>query len=390
MASNIAVATTVVDIAGQFGTVVVEWDVVAGASGYNIYRAAPDYTNTGNFAGQLFGFVGSTGVADFWLDTNIIADFTTTPPLHVNPFSGTGFFPGVVAYFQQRRVYGYQLQAPDTYEMSQPGSYTDFDASSPPIDSDAITGTPWGQQVDGIQWMLPMPGGLVTFTGETTWQVAGTAGVGSPITPSQQSATAQEGIGCSATLPPLRIRYNIIFGEALSGYINEIQYNFYFNIYTGQDITVLSSQLFQGFQITQWSWAYSPYRVIWGVRNDGKLLCLTYVQEQEVRGWTRHDTNGLFASVAVASESPVNAPYFIVKRFIRGKNKWAYMQERMDNRLWQNVEQSFCLDSALSLIQPGPNATLSASAPQGEGGVVLNYIVLGGNNYTNPAGYHRR
>lgn len=394
IASNIGVAGTVVDIAGQFGTVTVTWvapsliEAPNGVSSYNVYRATPDYTNTGNFINQLFGFVGSTTGALHWQDTNIIADFTTTPPQHTDPFSGgTGFFPGVVTYFQQRRVYGYQLQAPDAYEMSQPGAYTNFDAADPPIDSDSITGTPWGEQVNGIQWMLPMPGGLVTFTGKTTWQVSGTAGVGSPITPAQQSATAQEGIGTSATLPPLRIRYNIIFGESLSGYINEINYNFYFNIYTGQDITVLSSQLFQGFQITQWSWAYSPYRVIWGVRDDGKLLCLTYVQEQEVRGWTRHDTNGLFVSVAVASETPANAPYFIVKRFVRGQGKWAYMQERMDNRLWQNVEQSFCLDSALSLVQPAPNATLGASAAQGAGGVVLNYIVLGGSNYTAPAGY---
>jgi hypothetical protein len=548
--SPIGVVKNVVDIAGQFGTNTVRCAAVSGASQYNFYRAAPDYTNTGNFGGQLFGYVGSSN-SNSWQDTNIIADFATVPPQHTNPFArgqivnfamsapgtnytsatasvtintatGSGFvgipiigaaltaqritfaanpftvgetvtqagvqglgamglvvaatattidvaltgssgfvvetflnpipvtdglgnsvnptavvsitlpgssgivgvfvenpgqnylptdtpvfhdtgtgsgavgtlvvgpqsgtYPGVVSYFQQRRVYAESLNLPDTYEMSQPGAYLNFDSSNPPIDSDAITGTPWAEQINGIQWMLPMPGGLVTFTGKTTWQVAGTGGSGSPITPAQQSAVAQESVGCSATLPPIRIRYNILFGDGLNGVINEVNYNFYFNIYTGQDITVLSSHLFQNQQLVQWAWSYDPYRVVWGVRNDGKLLSLTYVAEQEVRGFARHDTNGEFVSVAVASEPPVNAPYFIVKRFITGVNRWAYMQERMDNRLWQNTEQSFCLDSALALPPTTFNSTLSASAAHGEGGVQLGSIILGGSNYTNPAG----
>jgi hypothetical protein len=551
--STIGVVGTVVDIAGQFGTNTVSWPSVPGASEYKIYRAAPDYTNVGNFAGQLFGYVGSSRTTS-WQDTNIIADFATTPPLHTNPFAagqildipmtniganytaatasitinsatGKGFvgvpiigaaltgqqitfasnpfsngetvtqqigtataqglvvasnsttinvqlfgstqfiqsagsgggspggpvtdgtnseyptnvasitftgsggwigtyienpgqgylptdlpvfadsgsgagatgtlsvgpqsgtFPGVAAYFQQRRTYAYSLTAPDTYEMSQPGSYLNFDSADPPIDSDSITGTPWGEQIDGIQWMRPMPGGLVTFTGGTTWQVSGTAGAGSPITPSQQNAQAQEGIGSSPTIAPIRIRNNLLYVDSLNGFVNEINYNFYFNIYTGQDITLLSSQLFQNTNLVQWALAFSPYRLIWAVRNDGKMLSLTYIAEQEMRGWARHDTCGLVASVAVASEPPVNAAYFIVKRYVTGRGQWMYMQERMDNRLWQNVEQSYCLDSALSLPQPAPNANLVASAAHGAGGVQLGAIILGGSGYSaTPAG----
>jgi hypothetical protein len=549
--SPIGVVTGVVDIAGQFGTNSVTWATVPGAGSYNIYRAAPDYTNAGNFSGQLFGYVGSSR-SNSWQDTNILADFTTTPPLHTNPFApgqildipmtaiggaytsatasitinsatGSGFigipiigsaltgqqitfaanpflngeivsqqvgaataqglvvassptqinvqllgsqqfqgggggfgaspvtdnsansavptntalitltgsggwigtyvenpgqgylptdtpvfadsgsgsgatgtltvgpqsgtFPGVVSYFQQRRVYADSITAPDTYEMSQPGSYLNFDSADPPIDSDAITGTPWGEQINGIQAMLPMPGGLVTFTGGTTWQIGGTGGAGSPITPSQQSAQAQEGIGSSPTIAPIRIRNNLLYVDSLNGFVNEINYNFYFNIYTGQDITLLSSQLFQNTELVQWALAFSPYRLIWAVRNDGKMLSLTYIAEQEMRGWARHDTLGLFASVAVASEPPVNAAYFIVKRYVTGEGQWAYMQERMDNRLWQNVEQSYCLDSALSLAQPPPNANLVASAARGAGGVKLGAVILGGNGYSaTPAG----
>src|SRR5262249_4551354 len=108
IASPIGAVTGSVDIAGQFGTITVTFPAVTGAGSYNVYRATPDYTNTGNFTGQLFGYVGSTRTLS-WQDTNIIADFTITPPLHIDPFPSSGNYPGDVAYFQQRRGYGYTL-----------------------------------------------------------------------------------------------------------------------------------------------------------------------------------------------------------------------------------------------------------------------------------------
>jgi len=385
IASPIGAVTGSVDIAGQFGTITVTWPAVAGARSYNVYRANPDYSNVGNFAGQFFGYIGSSNTTS-WQDTNIFPDFAVTPPLHLNPFPSPGNYPGVIAYFQQRRAYAQTVNQPDTYQMSQPGAFLNFDSAIPPIDSDAITGTPWASQVNGIQWMLPMPGGLVVFTGKDAWQLSGTSGAGSPITPAQQNAQPQESIGSSATLPPLKIGYNILYGQALGSIVRELNYNFYFNIYAGADVTVLSSHLFTGFQLQQWAWCQEPYKVIWAVRNDGRMLSQTYVKDQQVDGWCRHDTNGLAVSTSKASEPPVDAPYFVVQRFIRGVNQWAYFLERMDNRIWPNVESVWAVDAGLSLIQPAPAATLTASAPKGSGGVLFSYVIVGGADYTAPVG----
>lgn len=387
VASTITTALSSVDIAGQFGTVTVSWAAVPGAGSYNIYKAVPDYTNTGNFTGQLFGFVGNvTGGALHWQDTNVIPDFTTTPPLHINPFPSSGNYPGVVAYFQQRRAYSYTLNAPDTYKLSQPGSYTNFDSADPPIDSDSITGTPWASQVNGLQWMVPMVGGLIFGTGKDAWQLSGTGGAGSPVTPAQQNAQPQESVGFSATVPPIKIDYAFVYVQALGSIIREMNFNFYFNIYAGVDITVLSSHLFLGRQIVQWAWAKEPYKVVWCVRDDGKMLSLTYVKDQDIKGFCRHDTNGLFVSVTTASEPPVDAIYVIVKRYILGKRKWAYFMERMDNRIWLSVEQSWCVDAGLALPQPTPQATLSASRATLPGNLGTPIITLGGSGYTNPSG----
>lgn len=286
-----------------------------------------------------------------------------TGTLVVGAQSGT--YPSMVSYFQQSRMYFNSLNAPDTYNKSQPGAYLNFDASNPPISSDAVTGTPWAQQVNGIQWAVPMPFGLVVLTGLGAWQLSGTNG--GPLVPADQQATSQAFNGISPTVPPIRIDNAIVYVQEKGNLVRDLTFNWQSQIYTGIDRTILSNHLFQGYDIVQWDWAQEPWRVAWVVRDDGKFLSWTYVADQEIFGWARHDTNGLVVSVAVVSEPPVDAPYFIVKRFVPGKGQWAYYMERMDNRVWPNAESVWAVDCALALGLPTPNATLTATAATGTG-----------------------
>jgi len=237
-----------------------------------------------------------------------------------------------------------------------------MDSSIPVTSGDAITGTPWAQQVNGIQWMVPMPGGLVVLTGKGAWQVGG--GQEAAITPSNQTATPQAYNGCNSIVPPITINYDILYIHSKCSIARYLAYNFYTNIYTGTDLSVLSSHLFVNNQILQWAWAEEPYKLLWCLRNDGILLCLTFLKEQEVSGWTRHDTNGLFVSVCSVTEPPVDAVYVITKRYVEGA--WRYYSERFDNRIWENVEDSFCVDSGLRNTLTYPAATLTPGALTGE------------------------
>lgn len=450
-----------VDIAVTAGSHTITWNPVANAAYYNIYQAPPAY-DTAVPVGSTFGFVGSAYGTQF-VNTNILADQTRTPPQHNNPFargavigltpltggsgyvqatttatissttgagavlapvvvggsvwavivlnggagyrstdtvviggagSGatfllrvgplTGTYPGVPGYFQSRRAYAATLNNPDTLFLSQTGSYTNMDSSVPPIDSDAIVTTPWGQQVNGIQWLLPMPGGLIVATGLDAWQIAGAGGAGSTMTPASQSAQPQESNGFSPTIPPLKINYDILFDQSLGYVVRDIQYNFFNNIYAGGDISILSNHLFDGFELTSWAWAQVPWKLVWATRNDGRFLSLTYDKEQQLQGWTRHDTNGLVQGVSVSTEPPVDAPYFVVKRFISGVGQWAYYIERMDNRLWFGPEDPRCVDAHLTLAQPAPDATLTAAAAEGPGTIVSGYLATTGQGYTDP------
>lgn len=327
------------------------------------------------------GGAGSGATVGFTLGTKPPGTGATAD-LTIGPQTGT--YPSVVSYFQSRRIHASTLRQPDTYFMSKTGSYNNMDASTPPVDNDAITGTPWAQQVDGIQWLLPMPGGLIIGTGQDAWQLSGAGGSGSPVTPSSQSAQPQESNGFNPLVPPIKINYDIIYLQSLGAIVRDIQYNFFTNIYAGNDISFLSNHLFEGFTVREWDWAKEPYKIVWAVRSDGKFLSLTYLKEQEVVSWARHDTNGLVVSVACISEPPVDTTYMVVRRYVPGKARWMHYIERMDDRLWRSPEDVFAVDAGLALTQPQPAATLSATEWIGPGHVATAHVIAGGHDYVNP------
>jgi hypothetical protein len=298
----------------------------------------------------------------------------------------TGTYPSVPGYFQERRVYAATPNNPDTYFMSQPGAFSNFDARVPTVDSDAITGSPWSVEVNGIQFMISMPGGLVVLTGLSAWQLTGVGGSSlnpQPITPANQQAQPQAYNGCSSTVGPIKIDYDIIYLQAKGSIFRDLSYNFFTNIYTGQDLTELSSHLFTGFTIRQSAWCEEPYKIMWAIRNDGVLLSLTYLKPQEVQGWARHDTNGLFVSLCSVTEPPVDALYLATQRFLPSGN--AYLIERMDDRLWQQAEDCWCVDAGLELAQPTPVAIIGATSATGLGALVGITDLVGGQNYSNLA-----
>lgn len=295
----------------------------------------------------------------------------------------TGTYPSVVTYFQQRRVYAATINNPDTYFMSQPGAFKNFDRRIPTIATDAIIGTPWSLQVNGIQWMINMPGGLIILTGLSAWQLTGTGGSSlnpQPITPSSQQAQPQAYNGSSSTIPPIQIDFDIIYVQSQGSIYRDIAYNFTLNIYTGSDLTLSSSHLFTDFNIIQHAWCLDPFKLLWSIRNDGTMLSLTYLKPEQVLGWTRHDTNGLFKSVCGVKEPPFDALYLCIQRdFPKGM---AYVVERMDNRDWKNVENAWCVDCGFQLGQPTPDADLDCSSPFGLGAVTGFSDLIGGNGYS--------
>ena len=306
---------------------------------------------------------------------------SATASLSIGPESGT--YPGVPFYFQERRGYANSLNNPDTYWMSQPGAFTNFDYRTPTIDSDAITGSPWAVEVNGIQFAVLTAGGLLVLTGDSVWLLVGAGSFATnvqPISPSSQVALPQPEIGCSSTVPPIKIDYDVIYLSSKGSIYFDLPYQLY-ALSTPLEITVNSSHLFVGFEILEHAWCREPNKVLWAVRNDGVMLSLTWLKPEQVAGWARHDTQGAFVSVCSVTEPPVDALYVAAQRNF-GLYGNAYTIERMDNRIWANIEDCWCVDCGFSLDQPEPAATLTLSSATGLGSLTGVTDLVGGAGYS--------
>lgn len=351
--------------------------------GSNATQILITYKTTGT-AGNAYTLAKSSAVIALSAATLTGGAGGTSPTgtLIIGPQSGT--YPAVVAYFQERRVYGNTANQPDTYFMSQPGSFSNFDSRTPTIDSDAIEGTPWSVQVDGIQFMLPILGGLVVLTGQAAYQVVGNGGSPTnpqPVTPSSQQALPQAYNGCNQTVPPIKIDYDVLYLQAKGSIIRSLAYNFWINVFTGVDITYLSSHLFFNYTLTAMAWCEEPFKLMWCIRNDGVMLSLTSLKSQDIEGWARHDTQGAFVSATSVTEPPVDALYVATQRYLPSGNA-PFMIERMDNRSWPTVEECWCVDAGLELPQTEPQSVMGVSSSTGLGQPVAILISNGGQNYS--------
>lgn len=324
-------------------------------------------------AGGLGGVLIENNGQNYQSPVASFTGFTVNPTVKIILGPQTGTYPGCSDFYQQRQTFANTIDQPQTFWMSQPGDYANFDVSNPVTASDSISATIVSKQLNSIKHLIPMPGGLVVLTSQGAWQVSGGGGGINnpvPITPADAQAVPQAYIG-SSDVQPLVVNYDILYVQSRGSVVRDLAYNLYFNIYAGTDISVFSNHMFFGHQIVQWTWAQEPYKLVWAIRDDGVLLSLTFLKEQQLQGWARHDTLGLFVSVASCVETVVlpsvdtteqDSVYFVTLRQVQTSIGPQFLQyiERMEERIFfYGAEDAQCLDAAVSTVLPTPAATLS-------------------------------
>jgi hypothetical protein len=258
--------------------------------------------------------------------------------------------PTVPGFFDQRLVLAAAPGSPQTFNMSQPGQYFNFNVTDPVQSTNAIAGTLVSGTTNTIKAIVSVPAGMLMLTDKAAWVVNGGSGVGSAISPTAILALPQSFIGAS-DVPPIIANYDILFVQSKGSAIRDLSYNIYFNVFTGNDISEISSHLFYGFTIQEWAWAEQPFYVVWAIRNDGTMLTLTYLKEQEFVGWAHSITAGSFKSVAAVTEATadagtVDAIYTVVQRSVNG-TPLLYI-ERISDRIYPNgLVDAWSVDSGV-------------------------------------------
>lgn len=310
----------------------ITWSAVAGATYYIVYKD--------NAGAGIYGFIGRATGLNF-TDRNITAIKSDTPPNGNNPFVGANNYPGAVGYYQQRLVFAGTNNGPQTVWMSKSGLFKNFGFSVPNKDDDAITFTIASREVNRMRHLLGLrkllgltSGGEWTFTGGDTGITAKTI------------QASQEGYDGASIVPPVVVGNSAVYVQARGSRVSSFGYSLDADGFASDDLTIFSAHLFRGYELTSVAYQKIPDSIVWYVRNDGKLLGLTYLPEQQLVGWHWHDTDGFVESIACIPEGQEDALYMVVRRTISGVQR-RYV-ERMATRQVLSIQDAFFVDCGLT------------------------------------------
>ncbi|MDD3884559.1 MAG: hypothetical protein PHW66_06440 [Gallionella sp.] len=327
--SAVATCTNNLFTTGRWNTIA--WGAVAGAIRYNIYKQQ----------GGLYGYIGQTTALSI-KDENIAPDLGKTPPTYETVFASAGNYPSAVSYFEQRRVFAGTINQPQNIWMTRSGTESAMSYSLPIRDDDRIAFRVAAREANTIRHVVPLTQ-LLLLTSSAEWRVSPINS--DAITPTTISVRPQSYVGAS-NVQPVIINNNVIYVAARGGHMRELAYSWQANGFITGDISLRAPHLFDGMDIVDMAYAKAPMPVVWAVRNDGKLLGLTYVPEQQIGAWHWHDTDGLFESCCVVAEGNEDVLYVAVQRTINGVVT-RYI-ERIASRRFAAAEDAFFVDSGLT------------------------------------------
>jgi len=255
---------------------------------------------------------------------------------------GNGY-PQAVGFFEDRMVYAGSPKHPQTYWTSKTGSYLDFGTSYPGKDDDAITGTLATGQMNGIKAIVSFDEMVMLTTGGE-YRVSGG---GSNFTPTTQQAKAQEYRGIT-DVPPVIIGGRILYVQRGGSIIRDLAYSYDVDKYTGGEISILASHLFDGHEIVSMTYQQAPESVLWCVRSDGVMVAMTYIHEQDVYAWHRHTTQGQFIDVCSIPGDKEDELWAVVKR---GNNYYVEQMMKQEDNVY--VDSAAIYDGAATSTVTG-------------------------------------
>lgn len=389
--------------------------VVAGGSGYHanaqvhsLYAGATDYGGyvfTPTVTGGAITSVAVTLGFGAWdapsqaLLTMVATDSTgsgavVTPILNVD---GGTQNPSCSTYFLQRQVYADTLSQPQTLWFTTVGAFGNMNVSTPTKDSDAITRTLTGRQVNEIRHLVPVGTSMLIMTSGAEWR-CWPGPSSSALTPGACFTLPQTAHGCSH-VPPIQAGNDVLFTQEKGSRVRALRFDAIQDQYQSFDMSVLSSHLLYdttgAHQIVEWAFAAEPHQIVWGARSDGVLLGFTYMREHDVYAWHRHTTDGAVESVATVTEPDGyggydDALWLIVNRTIAGETR-RYL-ERMVSRTFPTIADAWFVDCGLQYDGANSDAsrTLTISGASYAAGAGVTVSAAGFTPFVDPGSIGRQ
>ncbi|MEE9365877.1 MAG: ubiquitin-activating E1 FCCH domain-containing protein [Dehalococcoidales bacterium] len=287
-----------------------------------LYRVTATAYSTGTIgytlsarSGEFSGIVEITSVSDArtaaaTVETDFdLVNTSATFRWYEGAWSTENGYPGSVALFQERLVFGGSLEQPQTVWASQTNDWTNMYFDGLPTSAMAFTIA--SGQAETIQWLVGHTAILIGTDG-AEWKLKG--GDSKLLTFNDFDISRQSTNG-SAKVQPVAVNSQIIYPQRNAEKIYQQQFAFERDNWISTDISLLAEHITAG-GVTQMAYQRTPRATLWLVRADGQLLGVAMEETEEVIGWYRYVFDGQCESVAVISGATEDQVWVVIKRTV--------------------------------------------------------------------------
>ena len=318
----------------------VSWSSSSNAVSYRVYRR----DNGVKASISFFGFIGEVvdSGSNSFIDDGVVPDLADQPLDLVNFEESINGSANAVTYYQQRLIYGGIFGGLDELvAASTIGDFENFYRYNDPITaSGPVVFNLSGRQINTIRHMLDL-NGLVLFTEASEIIAQGDAA--GTLTPTDINLRTQSYHG-SGKLAPIVVDNTAIFVQGRGSIVRDFVFNESSAGYSGNDLTIFSTHLFEGYTLADWTYQKVTNSTIWAARSDGSLLGMTYLKEHQVLAWHKHDFDGGFVeSVTSIPDGTEDSLYLVIRRTIDGNTK-RYVEKLTTSQI-EEIEDVVRMDS---------------------------------------------
>lgn len=225
-------------------------------------------------------------------------------------------YPKLCTFYQDRFVVAATNKKPNYIWMSRTGDYPNFGVEKVEgtiTDDSAITLPVINRKMCEIRHLVPA-NDLIILTSGNEWIVSGDKTI-TPTNCNLKTQTQRGALSCE----PQFIGNRCVFVQERGGTVRDMGYSYESDNYTGQDLTLFVKTRVRGYLTITSAYAQDPDSIIYYIRNDGEINCLTYIPEQKVYGWSHFVTNGKYLYCESVSEGEQDSIYILVERTLQGK-----------------------------------------------------------------------
>lgn len=247
---------------------------------------------------------------------NGIVENEATSKWKMGSWGRSNGYPKLCTFYQDRFVVAATNKNPNYIWMSRTGDYPNFGVEKVEgtiTDDSSITLPVINRKMYEIRHLVPA-NDLIILTSGNEWIVSGDKTI-TPTNCNLKTQTQRGALSCE----PQFIGNRCVFVQERGGTVRDMGYSYESDNYTGQDLTLFVKTRVRGYLTITSAYAQDPDSIIYYIRNDGEINCLTYIPEQKVYGWSHFVTNGKYLYCESVSEGEQDSLYTLVERTLQGK-----------------------------------------------------------------------